>query len=186
MNRPILLWLFWGTLVFGACNALKTGSFTGTATTRDPIPLHRYQSYAWAKQTKPPSALEVENLDSIQFDGWVREEVDRQMTAKGLELVPYSEAELILSYYFFLREDVKEVYNNAPYAQEWYQRGIYIPGGRVVSEMESTLYINMVDVRTEESIWLGWGKKKVKPRDLSRVEIQKSVGAIIDLLRTEE
>lgn len=168
--------IFFGSMAVLGCGSMKTGTFTNY----DSVPLHQYQTYAWASQTKSPSAMEGEMIDSARLDRWVREIVDQELTSRGLQLAPSGEADLTLSYYFFLREELQEVHNSAPYAQEWYQRGIYIPGGRIVGEMYSTLYINIVDARKEESIWLGWGTRDFKPRNLSKAEIQETVGVVLD------
>lgn len=178
MDKYIFGLLLFLSGIISSCHTLKTNTFSNYGSGI----LGGYQTYGWVEETKAQSGVEGELVDSTRYDRWIREVVDQDLAERGLELVHPDDAQLLLAYYFFMKEDIEEVHNSAPYANEWYQKGIYIQGANVVSKMRGVLYINIVDVRKEESIWLGWGERKLKAKHLGKSGIQSAIQKIMEQL----
>jgi hypothetical protein len=151
-------------VVLAACLAAGCASGPVIQTDRDPsADLSRYHSYAWKQQ--PP-------ISNPLLTQRVVDRIDAEMAAKGWQLQPEAQAELVLVGNVSSREDTSldYFYEGVGWAGwEWHQ-GANRPVQRV--ELRSftvgTLVIDVFDSATRRAVWRGVAQGSVPDSEKHR------------------
>lgn len=150
-------------LALGACATIRAGSdhyseadFSG------------YRSYAWVDESpliRPGSSrIEISPL-SIRR---IREAIERELGAKGFELIAAREqADFGISFTVGAR-DMIDIDDYPPYYRgNWRWRAPYFgPSVDVTVYTEGTLAIDIFDNESREPVWHGWARKRITESDV--------------------
>lgn len=138
-------------IALGGCASTRVGSFVA----RD-LDLASYRTFAWG----PAEALSIGDprLDNNElFDRQVREQVQRALTSRGIVPVnpPFS-PDILVHYHASVSQDIdlREVDLPRDYCEEADCRPYVYDAG--------TLFVDLVDGRTERLIWRGWASGNVE------------------------
>jgi hypothetical protein len=133
------------SVTFAACAVVSVRSYSSRG-----LDLGRYHTYAW----KPADSHGTGDprLDNNRFfEERVRQQVDRQLAARGFEKTA-SAPDLVVHYHasFTQKLEVREEDQQyAPCLPEDCRASVYDAG---------TLVVDLVDARTETLLWRGWAE----------------------------
>jgi hypothetical protein len=150
-----------------------------------------YHTYAWVetKDSKDDSSkAKVSDLTERRM----HEAVNAEMAKMGWKEVKHR-PDALLSYDVLVERSVKDesspVYSNPytrylynPYARRWVS--VYYPSqflgydDNQRSIREGTITLNILDAKTDKTIWQGWTTAEVNSRNLTSKEIQAGVKSI--------
>lgn len=172
--------------------ALLTGCVSTTHVEKDrSVNLGAYHTYAWVS-TKPANdsvkATKVSDLAERNIHAAVNQEL-----AKAGWKEAKRNPDVLLSYDVLVERGFKRrsnaVYSDPfyrsyynPYLRRWgtlyYPSQFYGYDDRPESVNQGTLTINMIDARSDKTIWQGWTTAEVNSRNLTTREIRNSVRSI--------
>jgi hypothetical protein len=138
---PILL----GTFLITSCSSIKV------ATDYDKeVDFDNYSSFAFYKPGI--DAAEISDLDKKR----VLRAIERELTAKGMQKT--TKPDLLVSIFTETRENVNVYQNNFGYGWGW-NPYFWGAGGynTVSSNIEGTLYVDLIDAEKNELVWQGLG-----------------------------
>jgi hypothetical protein len=130
---------------FTSCSSIKV------ATDYDKeIDFNLYNSFAFYKPGI--DAAEISDLDKKR----ILRAIERELVAKGM--VKTTNPDLLVSIFTETRENVNIYQNNFGYGWGW-NPYFWGPGGfnTVSSNIEGTLYIDLIDAKKNELVWQGLG-----------------------------
>jgi len=130
---------------FTSCSSIKV------ATDYDKeIDFNLYNSFAFYKPGI--DAAEISDLDKKR----ILRAIERELVAK--EMVKTTNPDLLVSIFTETRENVNIYQNNVGYGWGW-NPYFWGPGGfnTVSSNIEGTLYIDLIDAKKNELVWQGLG-----------------------------
>jgi hypothetical protein len=130
---------------FTSCSSIKV------ATDYDKeIDFNLYNSFAFYKPGI--DAAEISDLDKKR----ILRAIERELVAK--EMVKTTNSDLLVSIFTETRENVNIYQNNFGYGWGW-NPYFWGPGGfnTVSSNIEGTLYIDLIDAKKNELVWQGLG-----------------------------
>ena len=157
MNKIYFLWIFWTLLA------------TGTATAQDvrynfdkDTDFSRFKTYKWVALK---DAAKVDDLRDKQ----IKQAVDTELAAKGLQQVNDDSANLFVGYQAGIGQEKEFTsYNsNWGYGGGWYRGGWYGPGGSsTTTGQTSTIYkgqlvVDMYDSANHDLVWRGLATKTI-------------------------
>ncbi len=129
------------------------------------LDFQKFRTFAWMPDIKPPMPP---NLEPEVVDGWIRDAVEKELTAKGMTKSDPEEADLMVSYLTFAQTsmssqeaDAQDV-NRLPYGH-WRPFGNTLPDSRL--RTEGTLIVDLVDPKTRKLVWRGQVKDVLKKPD---------------------
>ncbi|PQB05023.1 DUF4136 domain-containing protein [Aureitalea marina] len=141
-------------------------------------PFGQYQTYAFYKPGIDQA--KISDLDKKR----ILRNIDAQLTSKGM--IKSEKADLLVSIFTQERDRV-DVYNNAgwgwgwgyPYGWGGYWGGYW--GPTVTTSTEGTLYIDLIDAKTNQLVWQGIGTGDLVMRSMEKREqrIQEMVTRIL-------
>jgi hypothetical protein len=177
----ILLSVFITTLA--GCVSISVSSDFDPATD-----FSNYQTYAWERDESTPSG-DPRLDDNPFFDSRVRAGVERQLTAKGLELSSTGNPDMLLHYRIFIntreRVDVRRIpSDDEEVGTRYYSRQFYEEEILLINYDLGTLMINMADSASRTLIWRGWAELDLtdvlNDRDALDERIQAAVEKVIN------
>ena len=155
------------------------------------VNLSNYHSYAWV-ESKDSQDESVKSNVSDLTEKRIREAVNAEMAKTGWKEVKHK-PDALLSYDVLVERSMKEdrdpvysqpttryVYN--PYNRRWVS--VYYPSqflgydNNRRSIREGTLTVNVIDAKTDQTIWQGWTTDEVNSKNLTSKEIRNSVKSI--------
>ncbi|PVW14323.1 DUF4136 domain-containing protein [Marixanthomonas spongiae] len=142
---PIMLLL----VVASSCSTVKVATDYDRKANFD-----TYNTYAFYKPGIDKA--EINDLDKKR----ILRAIDAQLSAKGL--VKSKEADLLVSIFTKERERVDVYNNNFGYGwgwSPWYYGSYY--GSSVSRSTEGSLYIDLIDAKTNELVWQGIGSARL-------------------------
>lgn len=151
---PLLL-----LLVFASCSSVKV------ATDFDKeVNFNQYKTYAFFKPGIDKA--EISDLDKKR----ILRAIDANLYEKGM--VKAEKPDLLISIFTKERERVDVYTNNFGYGwgwNPWYYGGYY--GGNSVSRTaEGTLYIDLIDAKTNSLVWQGMGSADLVTQNMEKKE----------------
>jgi hypothetical protein len=145
MKTLKLAFLLFGLLAITSCSSVRV------ATDYDrEIDFSNYNSFAFYKPGIDKA--EVSDLDKKR----ILRAIQRELVAKGM--VKNSNPDLLISIFTESRENVNIYQNNFGYGWGW-NPYFWGPGGfnSVSTNVEGTLYIDLIDAKRNELVWQGLG-----------------------------
>lgn len=135
-------------------------------------PFGQYQTYAFYKPGIDQA--KISDLDKKR----ILRNIDAQMSSKGM--IKSEKADILIS--IFTQENQRvDVYNNAGWGYGWggYWGGYWGPS--VSTSTEGTLYIDLIDAKTNQLVWQGIGTADLVTRNMEKKEarIQEMVTKIL-------
>lgn len=137
--------LILGIILVSSCSSIKV------ATDYDKkIDFTQYESFAFYKPGI--DAAEISDLDKKR----ILRAIERELVAKGM--VKNQNPDLLVSIFTETRENVNIYQNNFGYGWGW-NPYFWGPGGynSVSTNVEGTLYIDLIDAEKNELVWQGLG-----------------------------
>ena len=166
-------------LGIASCTTLRAGSdFYADAD------FSMYRSFAWVAD----SPLIQSESDRIQISQLnirrIREAIERELTAKGFNLLADRDAaDFSVSFTVGARDQIRIDDYPVYYRGRWrWGPPYYWPNVDIYMYTEGTLAIDIFDNSTREPVWHGWARKQVIGADIDNPEraIDAAVRAIID------
>lgn len=152
----------------------------------------KYRSYAWveSKDSKDDSKENVRVSDLAETR--MREAVNTELAKVGWK-ESKSKPDVLISYDVLVENSVKD--ENSPIYSEPFTRWVYNPYSRrwvpihyssqfvgydrsQRSVKEGTITINVIDAKTDKTVWQGWTTGEVNSKNLTSKEIQSAVKSI--------
>jgi hypothetical protein len=160
-NKLGILSLGLGILSISGCSSLDVKA------DKDPkANLAKYKTYAWAEEPKTTPNKKVTSI----LDETVKADVDQQLASKGLQKVPASQADLIVSYSAMTKNRIS--YGMSP--------GYYWGAGtEPYITPEGSLTVQMVDPKERRTVWQGTATEAVGSSGADQEQIAKAVEGII-------
>ncbi|MRT16709.1 DUF4136 domain-containing protein [Vitellibacter sp. q18] len=158
---PLLL-----LLVFTSCSTVRvTMDFDKEAN------FNNYRSFAFYKPGIDKA--EISDLDKKR----ILRAIDAELTAKGM--LKAEQPDLLVSIFTKERERV-DVYNNN-FGYGWYWNPWWYGGSTVSRSTEGTLYIDLIDAKTNNLVWQGMGSADLITNNMEKKEarIQEIVREIL-------
>jgi hypothetical protein len=157
MNKIYFLWIFWTLLATGAATAQDVRYNFDKDTD-----FSRFKTYKWVALK---DAAKVDDLRDKQ----IKQAVDTELAAKGLQKVDDDSANLFVGYQAGIGEEKHFTsYNsNWGYGGGWYRGGWYGPGGSsTTTGQTSTIYkgqlvVDMYDSANHDLVWRGLATKTI-------------------------
>jgi hypothetical protein len=148
------------TIAVAACSPLKMDIQAGARPGTD---FGRYTTYAWKTAGVPPPEWPAKD-DRAALDWQIRPLIDRQMAARGYQLVGNDGADLLVGYHVDTRErDMEDSFSS--YAEYRAEGGTQDPGTAWVQGYEEgTLVIELTDAQSGQLAWYGSASAVVNPR----------------------
>lgn len=143
----------------------------------------QYNSYSWAEEAGTANK-DHPLMDSRALHNWIMPTVDSVLQAKGWKQVHRDTAEVIVSFHFLFRSTLKEVNNSATYAQEWYQKGIYIKSKEFKEEPFTLLLIRLRQREPDKPLWAGWAEGSTKDLKQLRPFVLRATKEILQQLHS--
>lgn len=146
-----------------ACAAINVGSFVERG-----IEFSRYQTFAWA----PPEQLATGDprLDNNEFfQRRMLAAIEKELTAKGMERVELTSADLVVHYHASVTQRVDPQGADEKYG--------YCEDCRPSVFDAGTLTIDLVDLRTNRLVWRGWAERSIQ----GVLETQEAMEREVDL-----
>lgn len=142
-----------------------------------------YRSFAWVADS-PLIESESERVEISQLNiRRVREAIERQLSAKGFDLVSdLAAADFGVSFTVGARDAIRVDDYPVFYRGRWrWGPPYYWPNVDVYMYTEGMLAIDIFDNETREPVWHGWARKRVLGTDVSNPErtINDAVEAIL-------
>lgn len=146
---------------FLACSSLEVKA------DKDPqANLAKYKTYAWVAEPNVNSGKKTPSM----LDETVKAYVDQELQAKGLEKVPESEAQLLVSYSAMTKNRVS--YGMSP--------GYYWGAGtEPYITPEGSLTLQFVDPRENRTVWQGTATEAVGDTGANQEQLAEAVRGII-------
>jgi hypothetical protein len=156
-NTLIILLL---AIVATSCSSVRVAADYDTE-----APFSTYRTYAFYKPGIDKA--KISDLDKRR----ILRNIDKQLAAKGL--VKSQEADLLVTIFTQERDRV-DVYNNwgwgwGGWGYPWGGWGGYW-GPTVTTSTEGTLYIDLIDSKTNQLVWQGMGTADLYVRDMEKKE----------------
>lgn len=145
MKTIKIFFLLVGGLLMTSCSSIKV------ATDYDKeIDFKTYNSFAFYKPGI--DAAEISDLDKKR----ILRAIEKELVAKGM--VKKTDPDLLVSIFTESRENVNVYQNNFGYGWGW-NPYFWGPGGynTVSTNVEGTLYIDLIDAKKNELVWQGLG-----------------------------
>lgn len=142
---PVLLL----TLLLGSCTTVRVATDYDKAAN-----FNNYGKFAFFKPGIDKA--EISDLDKKR----ILRAIDTELSAKGLN--KSEEADILVSIFTKERERIDVYNNNFGYGwgwNPWYYGGYY--GSTVSQSTEGSLYIDIIDAKTNELVWQGVGSAKL-------------------------
>jgi len=166
-----LLFPVFALVLFASCSSVRVASDYDTN-----VNFNNYTSYAFFKPGIDKA--EISDLDKKR----ILRAIDAEMSAKGFQK---SENPTMLISIFTKAKERVDVYQNyygwgSPWGWGWGSPwGIGYGGSNVSTTTEGTLYIDIIDAKTNELVWQGMGTAPIV-RDMEKKEIRiKEIAAKI-------
>lgn len=127
------------------------------------VNFNNYQSYAFYKPGIDKA--EISDLDKRR----ILRAIDANLSEKGM--IKSENPDLLIS--FFTKEHQRiNIYNNH-FGYNWYWNPYWVGGyhgGTVSTDTEGTLFIDIIDVKTNNLIWQGMGKGTLQTQNIDKKE----------------
>lgn len=137
--------LLLGVIILSSCSSIKV------ATDYDKeVNFDQYKSFAFYKPGIDEA--EISDLDKKR----ILKAIERELVAKGM--VKQTQPDILVSIFTETRENINIYQNNFGYGWGW-NPYFWGPGGMnsVSSNIEGTLYIDLIDAERNELVWQGLG-----------------------------
>ncbi len=140
-----------------------------------------YQTYAW--QQKMVDIFEGRVTTNVRNPlnlKRIRSAIESELAAKGIELVDRAQADIHVVFHGLLEEriDIDDWGYGIGYGRgAYYGRGYYGSSIEVDQYTEGTLFIDIVDAKTNELVWRGWVKRRVTD-NIKESMINKAVAQV--------
>ena len=132
-----------------------------------------YRTFGWMPPPEPPAAARAV-WDSPFLGKRIKQAIISAMVHKGLEWTD-REPDLLIAYRIDLRQKANVHVSGYPY---W---GAYPQG--VERYQEGTLIIDLVDARSRQLVWRGWGSGEFDPANRPRAAQGYIASAVADILK---
>jgi hypothetical protein len=176
--------MFSGRVLVLAAVALSAQACAGISVSRqfDPdVDFSAYRSYDWMPTER--RRVDLRARDPL-IEQRIRDAIEMELGAKGLQKVPPEEADIRIGYLLVLEEsvDAQEIYTGA--APNWQYR-TYGPGTTTQQTRlltTGTLLIDVFDAGKNEMVWRGVAEgqvKEIQDPEKRRARINEAVGKIL-------
>lgn len=142
--KTLILPLF-ALLLFASCSSVQVASDYDTT-----VNFNNYNSYAFFKPGVDKA--EISDLDKKR----ILRALDAEMSLKGMQ--KSSNPDLLISFFTKAKERVNVYQNHYGWGRPWGWGWGHLGSGATVSKTtEGTLYVDIIDAKTNELVWQGIG-----------------------------
>jgi Domain of unknown function (DUF4136) len=157
---------FLGTVLAGCATVSVNSDYDSKAD------FSKYKTYAWESEDQPRAG--DPRLDNTLIDSRVRDAVDQTLSSKGFQKVSSGAPDFIVAYQAAIEQKMDVTQMTTPYYTP-YATGMAYGGASMYSSWnmhggtdtfvtqydEGTLFVDIVDPKTNALIWRGTGKKAI-------------------------
>lgn len=145
-------------LLFASCSSVRVASDYDTK-----VNFNQYQTYAYFKPGIDKA--EISDLDKRR----ILRAIDHEMSTKGMQ--KSDTPDVMISFFTKAKERVDVYQNHYGWAHPWGWGWGYPWSGTTVSRTtEGTLYIDIIDAKTNELVWQGIGTAPLNNTSMERKE----------------
>lgn len=141
-------------------------------------------TYAWSDTVGATNFTSAMLTPEI-IGQWMKPLVDSALLQAGWQKIPPgAQPDVLLDFYILVRSEVITLVNQAPYAQEWYQRGVYLNKPHYALEHNLLLLLRIRQHSGKQDVWAGWATGKSRGELPSYSDIKTATRLVLSEWRS--